>query len=833
MTGPAQAGCRQQRLHRCAIRSAAFAVVAVLAGCSGSGPSVEQLAAPHQSVLDRYCTDCHNRAEQAGDLVLESAGLTDPPGRADVFEKVVHKLRLGLMPPPGEPRPEPATVASLVSYLTDSLDAAASAYPNPGRMPLHRLNRSEYANAIRDLFGLELDIESLLPADSLSHGFDNISDVLTTSPLLLERYLTVALRVAATAVGDTRIEARTAHYQPRADLSQNQWIEGLPLGTRGGLVVDHYFPVDGVYEIRPELWAAAASTLRGLEGFQTPFELEILIDGVPVHRAPVGGLEDDDLSNRNQGTATAVVNERIATRVPVAAGLRRVGVTFVMKSFALNQRLLQPFESDLPAGNDGYGWPRILRLLVSGPFDASGPGDTPVRHALFTCPPDTTRADAGCARGILERVAMRAWSRPLTDADIDMLLDFYRQGRDGVAGDADDTRFERGIQLALARILSGPEFIFRGEGHPADVPPGGIYPISDLALASRLALFLWSSIPDEALLDAAIAGRLSEPGGLEREVRRMLTDPRARTLVTSFAMQWLQLNAVRTKAPDLLTFPEFDDNLRQAMLRETELLLEHVLLGDRNVTGLLDADYTFLNERLAQHYGIEGVYGDAFRQVPVDDPHRRGLLGHGSVLFETSVATRTSPVFRGKWIMANILNSPPPPPPPDVPELDETFTGAPATVRERLERHSADPVCSSCHAAMDPPGFALEHFDPLGRWRDTEGGLPVDSAAQLPDGTDISSPAALRAAILARPEIFVATLTQKLMTFALSRGLEPEDMPAVRAIVRAAEREDYRFSAIVLGIVESAQFRMRRKPMDEGVRTAAAAPDAATGSETR
>ncbi len=800
-----------------------LAVGAVLTACTPSDPSLEQTAARHQATLDRYCTDCHSRAEQAGDLVLQDVDLANPAAHAAVFEKVLHKLRLGLMPPPGERRPDAATVDTLTAWLESSLDAAATAQPDPGRTPLHRLSRREYANAIRDLLGVDLDIESQLPADSLSHGFDNISDVLTTSPLLLERYLTVALRVAAAAVGDARAEPRTAHFQPRPDLSQNQWIEGLPLGTRGGLVVDHYFPVDGVYEIRPELWAAAASTLRGLEGFRTPFELEILIDGVPVHRAPVGGLEDDDLSNRDQGSATAIVNERIATRVPVAAGQRRLGVTFLARSEAVNQRILQPFDSDVPAGNDAYGWPRILRVMVTGPFETAGPGDTPARRALFSCRPDGGQSEHQCAREILTRVATRAYGRPLTDADVTTLLDFHQQGMDGYAdagtgastGTDEQQRFERGIQLALARILSGPEFIFRGEGHPDGVRPGETYASSDVALASRLARFLWSGIADEPLLELALAGRLREPDVLESEVRRMLADPRARSLVTDFSMQWLQLTPVRTRSPDRMTFPEFDDNLRQAMLRETGLLLEHVLLGDRSVIELLDADYTFLNERLARHYGIDGVYGDAFRRVSLDDVQRRGLLGQASVLFETSAATRTSPVFRGQWIMTNLLNAPPPPPPPDVPDLDETFTDAPLTTRQRLSQHTADPVCAGCHATMDPPGFALEHFDVLGRWRDTDGGLPVDSAAQLPDGTDISSPAALRAALLARPEWFVDTLTQKLMTWALSRGLEAHDMPTVRAIVRDAAGQNYRFSALVLGIVNSTQFQMRRRPAED------------------
>jgi len=613
------------------------------------------------------------------------------------------------------------------------------------------------------------------------------------------------MRVAAAAVGDTTVEARTTHYEPRPDLSQNRWIEGLPLGTRGGLVVEHYFPVDGQYEFRPELWEAAASTVRGLEGFQTPFEFQMLLDGVPVHRASIGGLEDDALSNRDQGSATASAQERLKVTLPVSAGAHSIGFTFVMKSFAIEQRLLRPFKSDLPAGNDAYGWPRISRVFVAGPFAATGAGDTQVRRSMFTCSPSATLEHVDCAEQILGRLARRAYSRPLTEADLATLLDFYERGSNG------GRDFERGIQLALARILSGPEFLFRAaRGSSAD--PGTVYRIDDLTLASRLALFLWSSIPDDALLEAALGGRLQQPAVLEAEVRRMLADPRAEALVANFAEQWLQLRNSAAKSPDLLEFPDWDDNLRKDMLRETHLFLRSVLLEDANVLDLIGADYTFLNERLAAHYGVDGVFGDAFRRVQVEDPNRRGLLGQGSILFETSVATRTSPVFRGKWIMTNVFNSPPNPPPPNVPALEDNAAGdAPRTVRERLERHRTDPVCAGCHVTMDPPGFALENFDAIGRWRETDVGRPVDARGVLADGTEVDGPAELREAILARPDVFVRTLTQKLMTYALARGLEPEDMPAVRAIVRAAADDDYRFSALVLGIVRSVPFRMKEQ----------------------
>lgn len=784
------------------VRLAVAAGLALVAAGCDRGPQAS--LAKHRDIVEGYCTDCHNPLDREGGLVLDAAGLAEPGAAPAVWEDVIHKLRVGLMPPPGRARPSRENVDALVEYLEASLDAAASASPKPGRMRRHRLNRTQYANAVRDLLGLSIDVESLLPADSSTHGFDNISDVLKTSPLLLERYLTVGMRVAQIAVGDTALDARTTQYQPPADLSQNQWIEGLPLGTRGGLVVKHYFPVDGEYELRPVLWEAAASTVRGLEGFETPFTFEILLDGVPVHRAELGGRDDDALSNRDQGSATAAANERIRTRLRVEAGEHELGFTFAMRSFALDQRLLEPWGNDIPPGNDAYGWPRVLRVLVTGPFDATGPGDTLVRRSLFICRPSDALPHIDCAEAILSRLARRAYARPLTEEDVAALRDVYTRGSGG------GRDFERGVMLALARILSGPEFLFRPtSAPPPGTAPGEPYPLDDIALASRLALFLWSSLPDDELLDSAIAGQLSAPAELERQVRRMLADSRARSLVTSFAEQWLQLASVRGKTPDLLTFPDWDANLRRAMLRETELLLEHVLLGDRSVLELIDADYTFLNERLARHYGIDGVFGDAFRRVAQHDEDRRGLLGHGSILFLTSVETRTSPVLRGKWVMSNLFNAPPAPPPPNVPALEESAApGEALTIREQLERHSSDPVCAGCHATMDPAGFALETFDAVGRRRAADGGRPVDSSAALPDGTDIGSPAALRRALTERPEIFVGTLTAKLMTYALARGLEPEDMPAVRRVVRDAAAADYRFSEIVLGIVRSVPFRM-------------------------
>ncbi len=789
---------------------AALALAVALSSCA---PSKRETAAEYRAVLGKYCADCHSAAEREGGLVLEHADLRDPAAQRATWEKVLHKLNVGLMPPPGEPRPATETVAGLVSYLTASLD---SAEPKPVGAPVRRLNRTAYGNAVRDLLGMPIDAESLLPAESSSDGFDNVSDVLKMSPLLLERYLTVGLRLAAIAVGDTKLGARSTEYKPRPDLSQNQWIEGLPFGTRGGLAIDHYFPTDAEYELRPELWAATASTIRGVEGFKSPFELQVMLDGAVVHSAEFGGVEDDALSNRDQGSAITQVLARLPVRLPVKAGTHRVGVTFVMKSNALEQKILAPYRSDLPHGGDAYGWPMLTHVLVSGPYASTGSGDTPTRKSIFSCRPGPSITDVACAEQILGRLARRAYCRPLNDTDLETLRDFYTRGSDS------GKNFEAGIELGLARILSGPEFLLYHGVTDGDAPTVTARRIDDVALASRLASFLWSSIPDDALLDSGVAGHLAKPATLEAEVRRMLADPRADTLVTDFAQQWLQLRGVNTKTPDRRKFPNFDDNLRRDLQHETEMFVRAVLLGDASVLDLIRADYTFVNERLATHYGIEGVYGDAFRRVALRDPNRRGLLGQGSILFENSVANRTSPVFRGKWIMTAFFNSPPPPPPPNVPPLDEGSAGTtPRSVRERLEQHRRNSVCAACHAVIDPAGLALESFDPVGRWRDTDSGQPVDASATLPGGIAIVGPNGLRDAILARPELFVSTFTEKLMVYALGRRLEPGDMPTVRRIVRAAAKDDYRFSALVLGIVRSAQFQSQTDAATDAAQTVA------------
>jgi mono/diheme cytochrome c family protein len=808
-------------LQRCGAPAIAAIAAASFVACARSP---QEVAAEHGAVVSKYCTECHSVAEQEGGLVLEHPNLANPDAQRAQWEKVIHKLQAGLMPPPGEPRPSNQAVASLVSYLETTLDATA---PRPIGAPVRRLNRSAYGNAVRDLLGFPIDVETLLPAEVSSDGFDNVSDTLKTSPLLLERYLTVGLRVAAMAVGDTKLSARGTEYRPRLDLSQNDWIEGLPYGTRGGLVVDHYFPTDAEYEIRPELWRATGSTVRGVEGFKAPFELQILIDGAVVHSAELGGADDDALSNRDIGSAVMQVGARLPVRLPVSAGLHRVGVTFVMKSFALEQKILDPRKADLPIGNDAYGWPIVTRVLVAGPYQSTAPGDTPTRRALFTCRPGASVSDTACAEEILGRLALRAYGRPLNDRDLQTLRELYGSGSDN------GRDFEAGIEVGLARILSGPEFLLY-HGLTEDAAVSGSDSQDDgVTLASRLALFLWNSIPDDQLRDDAIAGRLLSPGVLETEVRRMLADPRAETLVTDFAEQWLQLRLVNSKSPDGRRFPSFDDNLRRDMVHETELFLRSVLLENASALDLIRADYTFVNERLAEHYGIDGVFGDAFRRVALHDPNRRGLLGQGSILFQTSVANRTSPVFRGKWIMTVLFNSPPPPPPANVPALEASIAGsAPHSVRERLEQHRKAPVCAGCHAIIDPPGLALENFDPIGRWREADSGQAIDATTTLPGGIAVSGPSGLREAILSRPELFVSTLTEKLMVYALGRRLEAEDMPTVRRIVREAASDDYRFGAIVLGIVRSPQFQQKARFTTSATQTVAdtRAPSTSTGA---
>jgi len=759
-----------------------------------------------KATIDQYCVTCHSTRLKSGDLVLENADVAHVATNVEVWEKVVRKLRAGVMPPQGARRPDDATMHALIASLETSLDQAAAAQPNPGRPLLHRLNRAEYRNAIRDLLNLDVDVTALLPPDDSAYGFDNISDVLGVSPSLQERYLTAAGRVSRLAVGDLAMRAGSDTYRVQQDVSQNQHIEGLPLGTVGGLRVQHTFPLDAEYEFRTQLYRTNLNIVRGL---QYPSEFEIAIDGQQVHHVTIGG-NDDLAAMYDKPTDTGdAVELRMRVRVPVKAGPHEVTATFIENMSVKDTVRLQPFLRSSADNFDWAGRPHIQTFSVTGPFNAVATGETASRREIFTCRPATPRRERDCATEILSRLARRAYRQPVSKAELEPILGFYDAARRRGT-------FESGIQRGLERILASPRFAFRVEHDPDSVTPGTPYRVSDVELASRLSFFLWSSIPDDTLLDLASRGRLKDPVVLDQQVRRMLADPKSSALVENFAGQWLQLRNVRSVLPNSDEFPDFDDNLRQSFRRETELLFESIIREDRNVLDLLRADYTFVNERLARHYGIPGIYGSRFRRVAVTDDARKGILGKGSMLAVTSHAERTSPVLRGKWVLENILGLPVPPPPPDVPQLKPAEEGQkPKTLREQMAEHRTNPTCATCHKVMDPVGLSLENFDAVGAWRTQEAGSPIDVSGQLADGRLVNGVVTLRQAILDKPELFVGTMTEKMMIYALGRGVSAEDMPGIRRILHDASANDYRFSSLVLGIVKSVPFQMRVKPITE------------------
>jgi hypothetical protein len=764
-----------------------------------TGPSLSATS-PERSLLDKYCVTCHNQRARTGGLALDTLNLDNIPQDAAIWEKVVRKVRGGLMPPVGMPRPDQARLDLLASHLEMSIDTEASRSPKPGRRVPPRLNRSEYRNAVRDLFALEIDITSLLPPDEEAYGFDNIADVLGVSPSLMERYLSAAWKISGQVVGSVKITPSVETFRVRGDLSQHDHVEGLPIGTRGGLLVRHHFPVDGDYIISPKLYRETVNIIRGLE---TPHDLEVTFDGERVLLARFGGAADELANYLNPTPAGDEIDRRFQIRLPVKAGPHSLGVAFLKKSSATTLELLQPFQRERIDPITPVGIPEVDKVTIEGPFNVTGPGDSPSRRRLFTCRPTTASDELDCAKTILSTTARRAYRRPLTESERDRLFGFYTRERDKGAS------FDVGIEAALAFMLVSPQFLFRIEREPENVLPGTIYRISDLELASRLSFFIWSSIPDDQLLELAVKGTLKNPGVLEQQVKRMLADPRARALGSNFASQWLYLRNLKSQVPDPDVFPDFDDNLRQALQRETEMLFESIVLEDRSALDLLKADYTFVNERLARHYGIPNVYGNQFRRMTVRDEYRKGLLGQGSVLTITSYPNRTSPVNRGKYVLTNILGTPPPPPPANVPPLDEK-PGKARSMRDRMEQHRANPACSGCHKLMDPIGLALENFDGIGRWRTTDNGAGINPAEVLSDGTRVDGPSALRQALVARPEQFVGTMTENLLTYALGRGTGYEDMPVIRAILKESARHDYRFSSLVLGIVKSVPFQMRR-----------------------
>lgn len=748
-------------------------------------------------VFNEYCVKCHNDRLKTAGVSFEGVVLSGLDISSELLEKAVRKLRLGSMPPNGNPRPGQATYTALTGWLETELDKNASNQPNPGRTEsLHRLNRNEYSNAIRDLLDLEgLDYSTLLPGDDASYGFDNIAGVLGMTPTHLDRYLAAARTVSQIAVGDVKLPPSGETHSVPPDLSQDDRFSELPFGTRGGMLVHRYFPVDAEYVIRFQAFTGIG------DSEDEPNFIELSIDGDRILFEEM----DQKPVRHTQTGADIQANTDWEIRTKIKAGLRDVAVTFVKTTSGQLEDFLKPylrppgissFRLTRMGGNSG---PYIGKISFTGPFNTTGPGDTPSRRRVFVCKPIDAVEEEPCAQEILSILAKRAYRRPLMEEDLTDLFEFYRRGRT-------QGNFETGIQIALERLLASPDFLFRVVQDPSGLNAGDVYRISDVELASRMSFFLWSSIPDNELLELAIRGELSDPVVLEQQTRRLLADPRSKALVQNFAGQWLRLRNVHGTDPNAQMFPNFDENLRLAMRSETELLFENIVQEDRRVLDLLDADYTFVNERLARHYKIPNVYGSHFRRVPVSDENRRGLLGHASILTVTSQSNRTSPVTRGKWVLENLLGAPPPTPPANVPSLEETKVEG--TLRQQMEQHRKNPVCAACHEVMDPLGFALENFNPLGQWRTKDAGMPVDAAGQMPDGVPFDGVVGLRSALLAKSDVFVSTLTEKLLIYALGRGLESYDTPAVRRISKPTAAE-LTFSELILGIINSVPFQMR------------------------
>ena len=754
---------------------------------------------PDRALLDQYCVRCHNDRLKTGGLTLEGMNVRDVQANPEVIEKIVHKLRSGQMPPPGSPRPDAATEGRFVTILEAALDRAAAAAPNPGRVVPRRLNRTEYTNVIQDLLALDIRDAELLPSDTVGFGFDTNADGLAMTPGLMARYLSAATKISRAALGSLENRPITHTYRVSAQVRQDaRMSEDMPFATYGGLAVRHTFPLDGEYVFRLLLKRNSGGTIVGIE--EDAHQLELRVDHALMKRFTVGGkikgldtgtmiaIADDDVEGRRVHDYRMNADDELEVRMPVKAGTRVVAAGFT---------------DSLPAAVRSGSGIGIDMVRVSGPLNGTVPEDTPSRRLIFICRPASGQSEEPCARRIISTLARRAFRRPMKDGDIQPLIDIFAEGRR-------TKDFDAGIEFALEALLASPSFLMRVERDPADAKAGATYRLNDLELASRLSFFLWKSIPDDALLDVAARGGLKEPAVLANQVRRMLADRRATRFLNDFVEQWLEVRNLRSHEPDARQFPDVDPTLREAMAQETRLFFESQVREDRPIQELLRADYTYLNERLARHYGIAHVYGSHFRRVTMADQRRQGLLGHGSVLTVSSYANRTSVVLRGKWVLENLLGSPPPPPPPNVPPLKENDgKSQPTALRERMEQHRSNAVCASCHVRMDPLGFALEHLDAVGRWRETDSGAPINPVVEL-RGRRIDGIKAFREALLTDSDEFVRTVTEKLLTYALGRGLAHYDAPVVRHIVRESARKEYRWSTLVLGIVQSAPFQMRR-----------------------
>jgi hypothetical protein len=784
-------------MYRCTTLLSQWTLVMFAVGATGIGRSQQAPAtvSPEQATTKRYCFGCHNSKAKMGGFTLDTLDMAHAGKNSDAWEKVVRKLRTRSMPPAGLPRPDERAYTSLQASIESSLDKASAQKPNPGRTDtFRRLNRTEYQNAVRDLLAIDVDVSSLLPSDESSHGFDNVT-VGDLSPTLLERYLSASRKISRLAMGSPARSPGGDTITLPPDLTQEEHFDELPIGTRGGSQVRYNFPLDAKYDVQVRL---ARDRNEHVEGLREPSEVELMLDGERVQLFTV--------KPPPSGKDHSLVDKDLHARIAVKAGPHVVAVAFPRRALPLLETERQPWHAHFNMDRHPRIQPALYSVSVNGPYEASGPGNTPPRKRILVCRPANAGEETPCAKRILTTLMHRAYRRPVTAADLQMPLKFYQEARK-------EGGFESGIEMALSAVLVSPEFLFRVEQDPAGVAPNTAYRISDLELASRLSFFLWSSIPDDELLDLAVAGKLSTPAVLEKQVRRMLSDSRSRALVNNFAEQWLYLRNLASTTPDMRLFPDFDDNLRRAFRKETELFFESIMREDRSVLDLLNANYTFLNERLAKHYGIPNIYGSRFRRIALpENSARGGLLRHGSILTITSYATRTSPVIRGKWILDNILGIPPPPPPPDVPALKEN-TGAGVkslSIRERMAQHRDNPACSGCHQLMDPVGFSLENYDAVGRWRTVDDGKSIDVSGSLPDGSKFEGASGLQMALLSRPENFATTLTEKLLTYGLGRGVEPYDGPAVRKIVREARNRDFRFSSFILGIVSSTPFQMRR-----------------------
>ena len=778
------------------------ALAAWLAGAAHAQPASNfTTPASQRAFLNQYCAYCHNDQLLRGNMTLTRLDLEHIDQTSELAEKAVRKLRVGLMPPPGMPRPNAEIVKAFAASLETAIDRAAAAHPNPGRPALHRLNRTEYANSVRDLVGVQVDVSALLPPDDMSHGFDNMADVLTVSPTLMEGYIRAAGRISREAVGEPEALPITSTYSIPRVASQNRHVDGTPFGTRGGLSVVHNFPADGDYVFKIGYYYTPTGPLFGVNQGKGQ-QLEIAVNGERVALIDVNPA----LTLAKDGVKTPPI--------PIKAGEQRISASFLLKAdgpiedeFAMVEQTLVDVSAGAVPGVTTL--PHLHELSITGPTNVTGVSDTPSRLKIFTCRPAAGSDEIPCARRIISALARQAYRRPVTDRDIEDLLNFYQTGRN-------QGSFDSGIRTAIQAILASPEFVFRFERVAPTAAPGSNVRISDLELASRLSYFLWSSAPDDQLLTAASQGKLKDPAVLQQQVRRMLADARSDALSTKFADQWLHLQNLNDANPDLYLFPNFDKTLAQSMKRESELLFDNVMREDHSVLDLLTADYTFVDERLARHYGIPNVMGGRFRQVPVTDDNRKGLLGHAGILMLTSTAIRTSPVQRGKWVMEVLLGTPPPPPPPNVPALPENSEGRtghiakPLSVRERMEQHRADANCAGCHKLMDPIGFALENFDAVGVWRTNDSGLPIDAAGNMFDGAKLNGPASLRRAVLSHSDAFLGTFTENLLAYGLGRVIDYRDMPVVRAIDRDADKNNHRFSTYILGIVNSPPFQMRR-----------------------